>query len=268
MSRKSASESDRLDAEARATDADRLDAGACEDPLLDVSGLVAGYGATEVLHGVSLCVEEGEVVSLVGRNGAGKTTTLRSVVGNVVPTAGTVTFRGEDVTTLSPEETVRKNVAFVPEERRIFPGLTVAENLRVGQIGGGKSGDRRDPEDVLAEFENLRDHPDRLGGALSGGEQQMLAIGRALVAGADLLLLDEPTEGLAPLIVERVADLVTELNDEDGITVLLVEQNVAVATELADRVFVLDRGRIVFDGTPAELSENPEIRDRHLGVST
>ena len=246
---------------------DRLDAGFCDDPLLDVSGLVAGYGATEVLRGVSLCVGEGEVVSLVGRNGAGKTTTLRSVVGNVVPTAGRVTFRGEDVTRLSTEETVRRNVAFVPEERRIFPGLTVAENLRVGQLGGGDTAESRDPEDVLAEFENLREHPGRLGSALSGGEQQMLAIARALVAGADLLLLDEPTEGLAPFVVRQVEDLVGSLNDE-GISVLLVEQNVQVALELADRHYVLDRGEIVYHGTSEELRENDEVMDRHLGVTT
>jgi branched-chain amino acid transport system ATP-binding protein len=245
---------------------DRLDAGACSDPLLDVSGLVAGYGQTEVLHGVSLCVEAGEVVSLVGRNGAGKTTTLRSIVGNVAPTAGTVTFRGEDVTGLSPEETVRRDVAFVPEERRIFPGLTVAENLRVGQLGGGETADPRDPEEVLSEFENLRDHPDRKGGALSGGEQQMLAIARALVAGADLLLLDEPTEGLAPFVVRQVEDLVESLHEE-GISVLLVEQNVEVALELADRHYVLDRGEIVYHGTSDQLRDDEAVMDRHLGVT-
>jgi len=260
------SSADRLDADASAASADRLDAGACEDPLLDASGLVAGYGETEVLHGVSLCVAAGEVVSLVGRNGAGKTTTLRSVVGNVTPTAGTVRFRGEDVTDLPAEETARRGVAFVPEERRIFPGLTVAENLRVGQLGGGESADRRDPEEVLQAFENLRDHPDRKGGALSGGEQQMLAIARALVAGADLLLLDEPTEGLAPFVVRQVEDLVREVND-DGIAVLLVEQNAAVALELADRHYVLDRGEIVYHGTSEELQADEEVLDRHLGVS-
>jgi branched-chain amino acid transport system ATP-binding protein len=249
------------------TSADRLDAGACQDPLLDASGLVAGYGATEVLHGVSLCAGEGEVVSLVGRNGAGKTTTLRSIVGTVTPTAGRVTFAGEDVTDLSAEKTVRRNVAFVPEERRIFPGLTVLENLRVGQLGGGETAQRRDPEEIIEEFENLRDHPDRRGGALSGGEQQMLAIARALVAGADLLLLDEPTEGLAPFVVRRVEELVRDLND-DGISVLLVEQNVEVALELADRHYVLDRGEIVYHGTSEQLRNDEDVMDRHLGVTT
>ena len=246
-------------------DAERIDADAREDPLLDVSGLVAGYGSTGVLHGVSLCVGEGEVVSLVGRNGAGKTTTLRSIVGNVTPTAGTVTFRGEDVTELSPEETVRRSVAFVPEERRIFPGLTVNENLRVGQLGGDEAAGG-DPEEVLKAFENLREHPDRPGGTLSGGEQQMLAVARALVAGADLLLLDEPTEGLAPYVVRRVEELVTRLNEE-GISVLLVEQNVEVALELADRHYVLDRGEIVYHGSSEELRDDEAVLNRHLGVT-
>ncbi|WP_158059065.1 ABC transporter ATP-binding protein [Halorussus halophilus] len=244
----------------------RLDAGACEDPLLDVSGVFAGYGGTEVLHGVSLCVQPGEIVSLVGRNGAGKTTTLRSIVGNVTPTAGTVTFHSEDVTHLPAEETVRRNVAFVPEERRVFPGLTVEENLQVGHLGGGDTATRRDPEEVLSEFENLNDYRDRKGAALSGGEQQMLAIARALVGGADLLLLDEPTEGLAPYVVRQVEELVADLND-DGTAVLLVEQNVNVALELADRHYVLDRGEIVYHGTSEQLQDNEEVLDRHLGVS-
>lgn len=244
----------------------RPDAGLCEDPLLDVSGVVAGYGGTEVLHGVSLCVNPGEIVSLVGRNGAGKTTTLRSIVGNVVPTDGTVTFHGEDVTNLSAEETVRRNVAFVPEERRVFPGLTVEENLQVGHLGGGDTATHREPEEVLAEFENLNDYRDRKGAALSGGEQQMLAIARALVGGADLLLLDEPTEGLAPYVVRQVEELVAELND-DGTAVLLVEQNVNVALELADRHYVLDRGEIVYHGTSEQLQDNEDVLDRHLGIS-
>jgi len=235
-------------------------------PLLSVDGLRAGYGETEVLSGVSIDVEEGEIVALVGRNGAGKTTTLRSVVGSLTPWAGTITYDGEDVTGLSPTAIARRGIGLVPEERRVFPGLTVRENLKMGQYGGSDEARRRSVDDVFETFENLDERRDSRGTDLSGGEQQMLAVARALVAGADLLLLDEPTEGLAPLIVERVADLIEELNDE-GITVLLVEQNVAVATELADRVFVLDQGHIVFEGTPEELAENEEIRDRHLGVS-
>jgi len=234
--------------------------------MLAVEGLRAGYGETEVLQGVSLAVDEGEVVALVGRNGAGKTTTLRAILGDVEARAGTVRFRGEDVTRVGPEETVRRGVGIVPEERRVFPGLTVAENLKMGSYGGSDTPHSRSVDEVLDTFEELDDRREARGMHLSGGEQQMLAVGRALVAGADLLLLDEPTEGLAPMVVDRVVDLVRDLHD-DGITVLLVEQNLAVAMDLADRIYVLDQGTIVFEGTPADLEANPEVRDRHLGVS-
>jgi len=233
---------------------------------LAVEGLCAGYGETEVLRDVSLEVPSGEVVALVGRNGAGKTTTLRTIIGSVPARAGTVRFRGEDITDIGPEPTVRQGIGIVPEERRVFPGLTVAENLKLGAVGGGDADHGRSIDEVLAAFDELADRRDAQGQHLSGGEQQMLAIGRTLVAGADLLLLDEPTEGLAPMIVDRVTDLVRALND-DGITVLLVEQNLAVAMELADRIYVLDQGETVFEGTPADLEANPDVRDRHLGVS-
>ncbi|WP_435318376.1 ABC transporter ATP-binding protein [Haloarchaeobius sp. TZWSO28] len=236
--------------------------------LLELENVHGGYGETEVLSGVTLDVEEGEVVSLVGRNGVGKTTTLRSVVGVVDPVKGSIHYQGEDITGASSEDVARKGIGFVPEERRVFPGLTVTENLRMGNFGGSDTSHRRSVEDIweLDAFENLRERKNSRGADLSGGEQQMLSIARAMVAGADLLLLDEPTEGLAPIIVERVADLVTELNEE-GISVLLVEQNVAVASKLADRVFILDKGEIVYEGTPEELDENESVRDRHLGVS-
>ncbi|MFD1645434.1 ABC transporter ATP-binding protein [Haloarchaeobius litoreus] len=236
--------------------------------LLELDDVHGGYGETEVLSGVTMDVEEGEVVTLVGRNGVGKTTTLRSIVGVVQPTAGEIRFRGEDITESSSEAVARDGIGFVPEERRVFPGLTVTENLKMGRFGGADTAHRRSVEDIweLDAFENLRERKHSRGTDLSGGEQQMLAIARALVAGADLLLLDEPTEGLAPIIVERVADLVRELNEE-GITVLLVEQNVAVASALADRVYILDKGTIVYEGTPEELDADEEVRDRHLGVS-
>ena len=233
---------------------------------LAVEGLCAGYGETEVLDDVSLEVPAGEVVALVGRNGAGKTTTLRAIMGSVPAREGTVRFRGEPITGLDPEPTVRRGIGIVPEERRVFPGLTVAENLKLGTIGGGDADHGRSVGEVLDAFDELADRRDAQGQHLSGGEQQMLAVGRTLVAGADLLLLDEPTEGLAPMIVDRVTDLVRELN-ADGITVLLVEQNLAVAMELADRIYVIDQGEIVFEGTPNELEANPDVRDRHLGVS-
>ena len=233
---------------------------------LAVEGLCAGYGETEVLDDVSLEVPAGEVVALVGRNGAGKTTTLRAIMGSVPAREGTVRFRGEPITDLDPEPTVRRGIGIVPEERRVFPGLTVAENLKLGTIGGGDADHGRSVGEVLDAFDELADRRDVQGQHLSGGEQQMLAVGRTLVAGADLLLLDEPTEGLAPMIVDRVTGLVRELN-ADGITVLLVEQNLAVAMELADRIYVIDQGEIVFEGTPDELEANPDVRDRHLGVS-
>jgi branched-chain amino acid transport system ATP-binding protein len=236
--------------------------------LLELEDVHGGYGETEVLSGVTMDVEEGEVVTLVGRNGVGKTTTLRSIVGVVEPTAGEIRFRGDDITNSSSETVARDGIGFVPEERRVFPGLTVTENLKMGRFGGADTAHRRNVEDIweLDAFENLRERKNSRGTDLSGGEQQMLAIARALVAGADLLLLDEPTEGLAPIIVERVADLVRELNEE-GITVLLVEQNVAVASALADRVYILDKGNIVYEGTPEELDADEDVRDRHLGVS-
>ncbi|SEP23724.1 branched-chain amino acid transport system ATP-binding protein [Halogranum amylolyticum] len=236
------------------------------DPLLELRDVEAGYGETQVLEGVSLDVHAGETVALVGRNGVGKTTTLRSILGAVTPTGGRISYDGEEITAIDPVETVRRGVGIVPEERRVFPGLSVEENLRIGSYGGSDTPNRRSVDEVLDTFENLSRRRESRGVDLSGGEQQMLSIGRALVAGADLLMLDEPTEGLAPLIVERVVDLVEEINDE-GITVLLVEQNVAVALELADRVYILDKGTVVYEGTPAELEADERILDRYLGVS-
>lgn len=236
------------------------------DPLLDLENVDAGYGETQVLRDLSLSVGEGEVVSLVGRNGAGKTTTLRSIVGILTPTSGTVTYRGTDVTNLDATETVQHGLALVPEERQIFPELTVKENLELADYGGSPDVDSLSVGEALEMFENLQERASNPGSSLSGGEQQMLAIARALVGGADLILLDEPTEGLAPYIVRDVMDIVEDLN-ERGITVLLVEQNVHVCLELADRNYLLNQGEIVYEGTSAELEENKEILDRYLGVT-
>lgn len=235
-------------------------------PPLEVADVHAGYGETEVLRGVSLTVEDDEILALVGRNGVGKTTTLRAIIGAIEPWSGTITYDGEDITGLSPEQTVKRGIGIVPEERRIFPDLTVRENLRVSEYGGSKTAQRRSVADVLGTFDKLDERRAALGRHLSGGEQQMLAIARALVAGADTLLLDEPTEGLAPLVVEQVSDLIADVNF-GGIGVLLVEQNVAIALALADRVAILDRGRIVHEGPPAELEADGDILDRHLGVT-
>jgi branched-chain amino acid transport system ATP-binding protein len=234
------------------------------EPLLSLQDVRAGYELTEVLQGITLTVERGSVVSLVGRNGVGKTTTLRSIVGNITPTAGSVTFDGADITTVGPEATIRHGIGFVPEERRIFPELSVRENLRMGEIGAD-SPDGLSVDDVLDMFENLDEREHRDGSVLSGGEQQMLAVGRALTADPDLLLLDEPTEGLAPYVVRQIEDLILELN-ERGITVLVVEQNIPVALEVSEYTYILEKGQIVHEGAASAVRKNKEILDRHLGV--
>jgi branched-chain amino acid transport system ATP-binding protein len=237
------------------------------EPLLCVTGLRAGYSETEVLRDIDLVVGAGEVVALIGRNGVGKTTTLRAVTGAIPPTDGTVEFAGEDITDCSPVETVRRGLAVVPEERRVFPGLTVRENLELAQFGGAATGIGRDIDTVLEMFTHLSQNEHSMGATLSGGEQQMLAIARALVGGSQLLLLDEPTEGLAPSIVQRVEDLLAELND-DGMTILLVEQNTRVALNTADVIYVLDKGTVVHDGTPSEFrNDDQALLNRYLGVT-
>ncbi|MFB6297734.1 MAG: ABC transporter ATP-binding protein [Salinirussus sp.] len=234
------------------------------NPLLVVENLTAGYGLTEVLQGIDLRVDRGSIVSLVGRNGVGKTTTLRSIVGNVTPSGGTVSFAGEEVTRLSTEETIGRGIAFVPEDRRVFPGLTVRENVEMGQLGAAGDGGPS-VDEVLNTFENLAEHEHSKGSVLSGGEQQMLAIARALVADPDMLLLDEPTEGLAPYIVRQIEEIVADLND-DGITVLLVEQNIPVALEVSEYTYILEKGRIVHEGAARAVRDDQEVLDRHLGV--
>ena len=236
------------------------------NPILTVDGIHSGYGETKVLHDLSLEIREGEVVSLVGRNGAGKTTTLRTIMGIIHPTSGSVVYRGDDISDLDATETVKRGISLVPEERRIFPELTVMENLEIADLGGGTDADSMSIGEALDMFENLKERTGNAGSSLSGGEQQMLAIARALVGGADIILLDEPTEGLAPYIVQDVMDIVRELNDR-GITVLLVEQNVHVGLELADRNYVINQGEIVWEGTSEELEANEEVLDRYLGVT-
>jgi branched-chain amino acid transport system ATP-binding protein len=236
------------------------------EPLLSLSGVDAGYGETQVLRDLSLDVRAGEVVSLVGRNGAGKTTTLRTINGILHPTTGTVTFRGEDISEFDATETAKRGISLVPEQRQIFPELTVLENLQLAEHGGADDAYSVSVDEALGMFENLQDRTGNEGSSLSGGEQQMLAIARALVAGADLMLLDEPTEGLAPYIVADVMEIIADINDR-GITVLLVEQNVQVGLELADRNYVIDQGEIVWEGSSADLRDNRQVLDRYLGVS-
>jgi branched-chain amino acid transport system ATP-binding protein len=236
------------------------------EPLLAVENVDAGYGETQVLRDLSLSINEGEIVSLVGRNGAGKTTTLRTINGILHPTAGTIRYRGEDISALDPAQTATRGVSLVPEERQIFPDLSVLENLQLAAHGGSDGAFSVPVDETLGMFENLQDRTGNPGSSLSGGEQQMLAIARALVAGADLVLLDEPTEGLAPYIVEDVVDIIADLNDR-GITVLLVEQNVQVGLDLADRNYVINQGEIVWEGSSEQLEESRSVLDRYLGVS-
>jgi branched-chain amino acid transport system ATP-binding protein len=236
--------------------------------LLAVEGLHAYYGDAHILQGVSLAVGAGEVVTLIGRNGAGKTTTLRSIMGLVPPRGGHITFDGRELTRLPTHEVARAGIAYVPEERRILPNLSVAENLRLGILGAGRGAQADNGaamEEVLTYFPRLRDRYEQKGKSLSGGEQQMLAIARGLVARPKLMLVDEPTEGLSPLLVESLTGILGEINRR-GTTILLVEQMLEVALALSHRLYVMDQGRIQFEGTPAALRADPEIQQRFLGV--
>lgn len=231
-------------------------------PLLSVRDLDAWYGESQVLHGVSFDVGAGEVVTLLGRNGAGKTTTLRSIMGIVPRRAGSIVFAGQETTALLPHRIASLGIGYCPEERGIFASLDVRENLLLPptQSGGGMS-----EEQILEIFPNLRERLHASGARLSGGEQQMLAIGRVLRTGARLLLLDEPTEGLAPVIVQQIARTIARLKAL-GLTILLVEQNFRFASALADRHYVMDHGRVV-DMIPAgELAANMDKVHRYLGV--
>ena len=232
------------------------------EPVLAVAGVHTYYGDSHVLHGVSLAVAPGEVVAILGRNGMGKTTLIRSVVGFTTPRRGSVRLHGEDVTAWAPFRRIARGMALVPQGRRVFVSLSVRENLEVARRGAG----RWSLEQVYALFPRLRERAGNRANKLSGGEQQMLAIGRALMSNPDLLLMDEPTEGLAPLLVREVGRVIAELK-RSGLSILLVEQNLALALSVADRVHVLSRGQIVHTGTPAELMTNDDVKTRYLGVA-
>lgn len=221
--------------------------------MLEVVGLDAGYGPAQVLFGLDLTLDQGEVVALMGRNGAGKSTTLKAVMGLLPPRAGSVRFAGHDVTGWPPYRIARLGLGYVPEERRIFTELTVAENLEVGRRGTGWT-----PERLFAVFPNLAEMRGRRAGAMSGGEQQMLTIGRTLMGNPRAILLDEPSEGLAPVIVELMAAAVQRLKAE-GIAVLLSEQNLDFAASVADRAVVLEKGAIGFQGSMAALLAAPDL---------
>jgi branched-chain amino acid transport system ATP-binding protein len=229
--------------------------------ILEIQGVDTFYGQAHILHGLSLSVGEGEIVALLGRNGAGKTTTLRSVVGLTPPRRGRVLYRGADIAGRPAHRISKDGIALVPETRGIFSYLTARENLDIAR----RSGSRWQIETVLERFPKLREVLDRKGRLLSGGEQEMLAIARALVTGPDLLLLDEPSQGLAPIVVETVMTTIRELR-QDRVSMLLVEQNAEMALKLADRVYIIDHGTIVFEGTPAALRADRGVTATYLGV--
>jgi branched-chain amino acid transport system ATP-binding protein len=229
---------------------------------LEVEGVHTYYGESHVLQGISLRVDRGEVLAILGRNGMGKTTLIRTIVGFTPPREGRVIYEGTEITRLPPFRMVALGMALVPQGRRVFPSLSVRENLDVARRGEG----RWTLEQVYALFPRLGERAGNRANKLSGGEQQMLAIGRALMSNPDLLLMDEPTEGLAPLLVREVARVIGELK-RSGLSILLVEQNLALALSVADRVHVLSRGQIVHSGTPAELMVNDDVKTRYLGVA-
>ncbi len=232
---------------------------------LEIDGLEVAYGRTVALHGVSMAVGEGQVVCLIGANGAGKTTAMRAISGLVRPRAGRVRFAGADITGQAAHRIAAAGLRQVPEGRQCFAELTVAENLALGAYlvrGRGEVARRQD--DVLARFPRLRERLHQLAGSMSGGEQQMLAIGRALMGAPRLLLLDEPSMGLAPLFVEEIFAIIAALKAE-GTTILLVEQNASAALDVADHAYVLETGRIVLSGPAAEVASNPAVAAAYLG---
>lgn len=229
--------------------------------LLNVENIDAYYGLSHILQGVSLNVGEGELVCLLGRNGAGKTTTLKSIMGLVDVRGGSIRFKGEDITKLATFRIADRNICLVPEDRGIFRVLTVEENLKLG----AQRGSRWSLDDIYGIFPRLRERRRNGGGQLSGGEQQMLAIGRALMNSPELLILDEPTEGLAPVIVEEIVAQLHQIR-ASGISVLLVEQNLAVCMELADRHYILESGAIVYTADNETFKADSQVRDRYLSV--
>jgi branched-chain amino acid transport system ATP-binding protein len=231
--------------------------------ILEVKSIDTFYGLGHILHGLSLGVAEGEVVAVLGRNGAGKTTTLRSVTGLTPPKRGAILYKGRNIAGLDAHRISRMGIALVPETRDIFSYLTARENLAIAR----RKGSRWQMETVLERFPTLRQRMDNKGRELSGGEQEMLAIARALMTGPDLLLLDEPSQGLAPLVVNAVMDTIRELKNQ-RVSMLLVEQNAEMALQLADRVYIIDHGSVVFEGSPERLRADRQAMTTYLGVGS
>ncbi len=240
------------------------------DALLDVRELTAWYGAAQILFGVDLQVASGEVVALMGRNGAGKSTTLKSIMGLMERRRGRLTFCGHDISNAEPHQAARLGLGYVPEDRRIFTDLTVLENLEVGRQptrhdASGHGAPQWTPERLFALFPNLGEMRHRLGGRMSGGEQQMLTVARTLMGNPLLVLLDEPSEGVAPLIVEQMAQMIVELKAA-GVSILLSEQNMHFAELVSDRAYVLEKGQIRFAGTMDELAADEQVRRAYLSL--
>jgi branched-chain amino acid transport system ATP-binding protein len=233
-------------------------------PLLEVDDIHTSYGSIEALKGISITVDEGEVVTLIGSNGAGKSTTLRSISGLTPPRTGSIKFRGEEISTLPAQEIVRLGISQSPEGRHCFQRMTVRENLELGAYLRRDANVKGDMERVFDLFPRLREREKQKAGTMSGGEQQMLAMGRALMAEPSLLLLDEPSMGLAPILVDRIYETVREINNQ-GTTILLVEQNANYALDVSKRGYVLETGKVVLADESASLRENPEVQNAYLG---
>ena len=233
--------------------------------LLEIRDLVVSYGGIEAVKNISMDVDQGKIITLIGANGAGKSTTLKSIAGIVKPKSASIKFEGEELCGKSPDYIVSKGITLVPEGRRVFPNLTVLENLKIGAyLRKDKDGIKRDIEHVYTLFPRLKEREWQQAGTLSGGEQQMLAVGRALMSKPKLIMMDEPSLGLAPLVVQGIFDIIRTVNKE-GISVLLNEQNANMALKVADRGYVLETGRITMEGTGRELLENEDIREAYLG---
>jgi branched-chain amino acid transport system ATP-binding protein len=234
--------------------------------LLEVKDLNVYYGAIHALQGISFTVNKGEIVTLIGANGAGKSTTLRTISGLLRPRRGSVTFENEDITMMPAEQIVRRGVVHVPEGRKIFAPLTVRENLDMGAYTRSDQSEiQQSLERVFASFPRLKERLNQLGGTLSGGEQQMLATGRGLMSHPTLLLLDEPSMGLSPIMVEEIFRIIQTINSQ-GTSILLVEQNALMALQIAHRAYVLETGRVILEGTGKELRESSRVKEAYLGV--
>ncbi len=231
--------------------------------MLEVRDLHAYYGKSHILQGVNLEVRAGEIVSLLGRNGVGRSTTCKAIMGLVEP-VGEVLWKGKTLVGLRPDQIAHAGIGYVPEDRQIFPTLTVRQNLELGQKRAGRFG-RWSFDDMFALFPHLRERQDNLAGVLSGGEQQMLTMGRTLMGDPELVIIDEPTEGLAPMLVAQVGRFLDEIARR-GVSILLVEQKLTIALKISHRVYVMGHGRIVFDGTPADLAANAAVRKENLEV--